>query len=225
MLNNTKQQNESFHNQFCVIFDLDGTLSDSETVQVKAHKLLLPQLSLSFQEVMILCRGNSFDRIMEKFENIIGEGLPEDYEKHYRSLIARLFIDELKPIDGVPEMLKDFQYPCCIASNAPAQKINMVLELLKFKSYFGNRIFSAYEVQSWKPSPELLLHAAKKMNFPIENCISIEDSESGVKAALAANMKVFQYIAPESEEKPYPNVEFFQNMRQLPSILDAYCKR
>ncbi len=61
------------------------------------------------------------------------------------------------------------------------------------KQFFGDNIFSAYEVGAWKPDPKLFWVAAEKMGFKPENCLVIEDSEVGVKGGLAAGMQVLHY--------------------------------
>ena len=58
---------------------------------------------------------------------------------------------------------------------------------------FENRIFSAYEVGSWKPDPGLFLHAAKVMGADPAACAVIEDSVPGVEAGIAAGMQVYAY--------------------------------
>ena len=72
--------------------------------------------------------------------------------------------------------------------------------LLPHYSIFEGRIFSAHEVPRGKPHPDLFLYAAKQLGFHPQDCIVIEDSVPGIKAALAAGMKVFGYFERSSEE-------------------------
>ena len=57
--------------------------------------------------------------------------------------------------------------------------------------HFAGRIYSSYEIGSWKPEPGIFLHAAKDMGFRPEECVVIEDSASGIQAALAGGFMVF----------------------------------
>ena len=66
--------------------------------------------------------------------------------------------------------------------------------------FFENKIFSAYQVNAWKPNPTLFLTAAKKMGFSPSETLVIEDSPVGVQAAVAANMKVLGFAKGEKAE-------------------------
>ena len=70
-------------------------------------------------------------------------------------------------------------------------KIQLALTITGLLPYFGEWIFSAYEVGKWKPDPSLLFFAAKKMDVPPEHCMVVEDSVPGIEAGLAAGMQVF----------------------------------
>jgi len=81
---------------------------------------------------------------------------------------------------------------------------------------FENRIFSAYDIQRWKPDPELFLHAAREMGFAPHECAVVEDSMSGIKAAVSGGFDVFGFA------KSYNKTEFenagatvFSDMEEL----------
>ncbi len=61
--------------------------------------------------------------------------------------------------------------------------------------YFEGKIFSCYTIQKWKPDPAVFLWAAKTMGFEPKDCVVIEDSLTGVKAAKAGGFNVFGYTA------------------------------
>ena len=85
---------------------------------------------------------------------------------------------------------------------------------------FAGRIFSAYEVGSWKPDPGLFLHAAREMGVQPGACAVVEDSLLGVKAGIAAGMQVYAY-APEGDPQLLANegATVFGSMRELPLYL------
>jgi beta-phosphoglucomutase-like phosphatase (HAD superfamily) len=67
--------------------------------------------------------------------------------------------------------------------------------LTKQLHYFtDNSIFSAQQVQKAKPAPDLFLYAAHEMRVKPEDCIVIEDSSTGAKAAMAAGMQVMMFL-------------------------------
>ncbi len=65
--------------------------------------------------------------------------------------------------------------------------------------FFGDRIFSSYDIGSWKPDPEIFLHAARRMGASSEDCNVVEDSLLGIRAGVAAGMRVFAYQPGERE--------------------------
>ena len=80
--------------------------------------------------------------------------------------------------------------PFCVASSGPRKKIEENLRTTRLLQHFEEAIFSAYEVGSWKPKPDLFLHAAEHFGVDPGQCIVIEDSYVGVCAGVAANMQV-----------------------------------
>lgn len=201
----------------CLIFDLDGTLVDSEGLCNQAFLELLPELNESAASLSKRYRGKKLARIIADIEVQAPRELPVDFEARYRARVAELFECGLQPIAGVHAMLRATPQSRCVASNAPRQKIERALQLTGLSAYFGNCIFSSYEVGSWKPDPQLFLHAAASMGFEPSNCVVIEDSEVGVQAALSAGMRVLMY-SPDSRE-PSAACPRFSRMEDLPDLL------
>lgn len=180
----------------CVIFDLDGTLVDSEAQSNQAFLDLLPDLRDSVQELIHRYRGMRLAPVLADLEARLGRNLPESFQLEYRSRVAELFDQHLEAMPGAKQMLDSLAYPYCIASAGPPEKIRHSLRLSGLAPYFGNRIFSSYEVGSWKPEPGLFLHAAHSLGFAPAECIVVEDSDPGLIAANAAGMRALHY-APE----------------------------
>ena len=87
---------------------------------------------------------------------------------------------------------------------------------------FAGRIFSAYEVGVWKPDPGLYLHVAKSMVAEPSSCIVVEDSATGVDAAVAAGMSVFGFAPPgDGSELAAHGAVVFTSMRQLPALIGS----
>ncbi|MFK8030430.1 MAG: HAD-IA family hydrolase [Gammaproteobacteria bacterium] len=176
-----------------LIFDLDGTLVDSEPLCNQAFLNLLPELDDSLEVLTNRYRGIELKLIFIDLEKRIGRALPDDFVESYRAQAAVLFEHELQVMEGAVETLSRLSHPKCIASSGPLAKINHSLSLTGLDQFFGYNIFSAYEINSWKPDPGLFLHAAKAMNvFPCD-CIVIEDSEVGLLAAEAAGIQSIHY--------------------------------
>lgn len=205
----------------CVIFDLDGTLVDSEGLCNQAFLDLIPDLTISLDEMVHRFRGRKLDLIFHGIEKIVDHALPSDFEKPYRARVAELFDSQLKPMPGVHEMLESLDCPICIASSGPMAKIRRSLSVSQLAPFFGSHVFSSYDVGTWKPDPGLFLHAASTMGFASEQCAVVEDSPPGIEAALTANMSPFLYSPHDSSNSFPAGVVQFSDMRNLPALLET----
>ena len=202
----------------CVIFDLDGTLVDSEGLCNQAFLDLLPELSFSLEDMVSRYRGKKLAPILADIEQRIGRKLPTGFEESYRERVAELFDTNLLPMPHVAEMLLSVKHPICVASSGPPEKIRKALTVSSLSHFFGEKVFSSYEIGSWKPDPGLFLHAAKVMGYPPERCAVIEDSLPGIQAAVSAGMKSFLYAPVENMISGHDSV-VFKSMRELPHLL------
>lgn len=179
-----------------MIFDLDGTLVDSEPQSNQAFLDLLPELAETVGELIHRYRGMRLAAVLVDLEGRLGRKLPESFPADYRRRVAELFDQRLEAMPGAKQMLETLSCPYCIASAGPPEKIRHSLRLSGLAPYFGDRVFSSYEIGSWKPEPGLFLHAARSLGFAPGRCLVVEDSDSGLMAARAAEMRAIHY-APD----------------------------
>lgn len=164
--------------------------------------------------------GSSLRHSFDYIEEQTGMPLPESSEDQYRKKTYEIFKKELKAIDGIHDTLKRVPIPFCVASGGPPEKIKLNLTLTNLIHYFEGRIFSSYEINSWKPDPGIFLHAAKKMGFHAGECLVIEDSVDGVNAAISGGFQVFGYV-PSLKRNSLSSFEIklFNKMRMLPELI------
>ncbi len=106
------------------------------------------------------------------------------------------FEGRLQPVPGIPELLARHRGPRCVASSSNPQRIARSLELTGLDHHFDPaHLFSATMVANGKPAPDLFLHAAASLEVAPDSCLVVEDSPSGVSAALAAGMSVVGFVA------------------------------
>ncbi|WP_299102796.1 HAD family hydrolase [uncultured Winogradskyella sp.] len=181
----------------CVIFDCDGVLVDSEPignqVMVDMANELGAQINLDYAYQHF--KGNSFHKCENLISELIGKDLPTNFESEYRRRSFEKFKSDIKPVEGVSDVIKHLNLPFCVASSGPENKIQLNLELTGLWSYFKANVFSCYGVQKWKPDPAVFLWAAKTMGFQPEECVVIEDSVIGVNAAVNGGFDVFGFTA------------------------------
>jgi HAD superfamily hydrolase (TIGR01509 family) len=205
----------------CIIFDLDGTLVDSEQLGCRALLELLPEINESLEVITERYHGGKFAEILVDIEKRFKCSIPQDFEQNYRRHVSEIFENELQPIPGAIEVLKQIDHPRCIASSGPLAKIKHSLQITGLAGFFGTNLYSAYEIGSWKPEPDLFLHAARKMGAGPDECIVVEDSPTGVKAAKAAGMVVLHFsskpIEPDGD-----TYNAFNDLTELPVILTRF---
>ena len=121
--------------------------------------------------------------------------------------------DEIIARDGFPEMpgveqmlccLKDAGYRLAVASSSPKPVITETLETLDLMKYL-DVVTSGDEVKNPKPAPDTFLFAAKQLGVPVDECIVIEDSTNGGKAAKAAKMPCIWMHNPDSGDQEIPD--------------------
>ncbi len=168
----------------CAIFDLDGTLVDSELLNNQAFVDLLPDITEGVAGLAARYRGKKLAKILGDIELRLGRSLPMDFESRYRGRVAQLFTSELAPTPGTVEILEEFSFSRFVASSAPMQNIQQALDVSGLASHFSDNLYRSYDIGSWKPDPTLFLHAADRTEFLPRQCVVIEDSDVGVEASL-----------------------------------------
>lgn len=207
----------------CIIFDCDGVLVDSESISARIFQEMAIELgfNLDFETAVENFTGTSMTENLKFIEDNIEGDLPGDFEQNYRELTYEAFKTELKPINGIQDLLNKVTVPFCVASSGPVQKIRLNLSTTNLIDKFENHIFSSYDIGSWKPEPGIYLHAAKSMGFEVGDCVVIEDSAAGIQAAKAGGFNVYA-IANESKkiefEKLGANIIF--GMDELSGLLE-----
>ncbi len=210
----------------CVIFDCDGVLVDSEPIAVRVLVEMAEGLGVDFnmprESIIREFSGVSLSYTFSYIENILGRALPDRFETEFRDNSFEAFKKELQPVKGVKELLKGIKQEYCVASSGPIEKIRLNLNLTGLLDKFEGKIFSSYDINSWKPSPGIFLYAAEGMGYRPSECAVVEDSVAGVKAARSGGFLVYGY-APENSGRFLADegAQVFHSMGQLAEELNG----
>ena len=208
-----------------VIFDCDGVLIDSERLAVKVDVLVLRELGWPLSEAEVIERfvGRSDRDTQAAIEAHLGRKLPAGWEEQFKPLYEEAFEAALAPVEGVLEALDRITVPSCVASSGTHEYLRYTLGLTGLYDRFAGRIFSAEDVASGKPAPDLFLHAAARMSVAPSACAVVEDSRFGIEAAHAAGMRAFGYAGglTPAPRLSVPGTVVFTDMRELPRLLNA----
>ena len=212
-----------------IIFDCDGVLVDSERLSIRIDAIYLERLGwpMSQEEIVQRWVGRSDADMRTEIETHIGGPIPPDVEEEFGRIYREIFDRELAPVDGIREALDVITIPRCVASSGKHDNIRRNLALTGLSGYFGERIFSATDVEHGKPAPDLFLFAARTLGAEPSRCAVVEDSVYGVEAALAAGMLAFAYAGgvTAADRLSRPGAVVFTDMRQLPDLLEAAAER
>ena len=207
-----------------VIFDCDGVLVDSERLAVRTEAEILASLGWPLTEAEIVDRfvGRSAAHMQQEIERQLGRRIDWDaeFEPRYREVFER----ELVPVPGIVEALDEIAAPVCVASSGSHDKMRFTLGKTGLFDRFDGRIFSVDQVEHGKPAPDIFLFAAAQMGATPARCAVVEDSVSGVTAALSAEMSAFAFAGgvTSSEALSIGSAVVFEEMRDLPSALRAH---
>ena len=144
--------------------------------------------------------------------------LPESFIPEFRQRLTGYLQQKLQAMPHIHDVLSSLTQPRCVASNAPLEKIRLCLNSTQLMDFFGDNIYSAYEVDSWKPDPGLFLAAAAGMGFSPQECLVVEDSLPGVRAGLEAGMPVIAFRRPDITN---PQVLHIDSHEQLPAMVST----
>ena len=176
-----------------VIFDCDGVLVDSERLAVRTEAMILASLGWPLTEAEIVERfvGRSAAHMHQEIERHLGRRIDWDaeFEPRYREVFER----ELVPVAGIVEVLDELDTPVCVASSGSHDKMRFTLGTTGLFDRFDGRIFSVEQVEDGKPAPDIFLFVAAQMHTGPERCAVVEDSVSGVTAAVSAGMSAFGF--------------------------------
>ncbi len=179
-----------------VIFDCDGVLIDSEVISAR---MLIAELATRGVDVDLpyVARnflGRSYPVVMAQIRRDFRLDLPADFEETYRTRLLEAFTRSLNVMPGVAEVLDQLSMPWCVATSSTPRRTHVALTLTGLADRVGTRLFTASEVAQGKPAPDLFLHAAARMNTDPAECLVIEDSLTGLRAAMAAGMEVWRFV-------------------------------
>lgn len=197
-----------------VLFDHDGTVVDSETIALKSAWKLTNEVAREFpsdrhydlEEFVKSFAGKPYREILTKIyagssTTLNEEDIDRLVAEEEKRAIERLSV-EAKATVGTPQMLsylRDSGIKYALVSNSSLQRLNACLSAAALTEYFPNKlVFSANDslpVRRPKPLPDIYLYAAKCLDADVADCVAVEDSVSGIKAAVAAEIgQIIGYV-------------------------------
>lgn len=178
-----------------LITDFDGTLVDTFEANYFAYKKAFSKVHLDLtQEVYRKCFGYRFDKFMNTL-NIHDNELRSKIREYKKEYYPEYF-DYLLPNNALINLIYTFKkqgLKTAIASTARRENLEAALQHLSIKNLF-DIIYTGEDVKNGKPSPEIYNLTIKELNVNANETIIFEDSEVGVKAAIASGAHCIKII-------------------------------
>jgi len=184
---------------------MDGVIVDTEPVHYHAYQQHFKDLDIHVPDEMYSAfTGNSTKNVYEKLKEAFG--ITEETAKLVD--IKRAFFndafdtkEDLFLLEGVEDLIKDLHQngmQLILASSSAKVTIDRIFRRFHLHQYFSH-IVSGEDFPKSKPDPAIFVKAVELSGMPKENCIVIEDSNNGIKAAKAAGIYCIGYDSLHSK--------------------------
>lgn len=173
-----------------LIFDCDGTLTDSMPIHYIAWRDTLLRYSIDFPEAKFYSMaGMPSDKVIITLaeEQNVALDVEKAMDEKENEFLANL--NDLQPLDFSVEIARQNhgQKPMAVASGGTLPIVTQQLEHLGIIGLF-DAIVTAEHTERHKPEPDVFLEAARRLSVPPEECLVFEDADLGVQAAIRAKM-------------------------------------
>ena len=209
-----------------VIFDCDGVLVDSEQISngLLAERLTAAGLPTTSARARREYQGLLLTDVLASAERRLGSRLPEHWLATFERERAEAFRRHLEPVAGAAEAVQrviSAGIGVCVASQGKLSKTALSLRLTGLDDFFPAQArFSAESVAHGKPAPDLFLLAAASMEIKPAHCMVVEDTSSGITAAVAAGMRAVGYAVDDDEQVLRDaGAEILHSLAELPALL------
>ena len=193
-----------------LILDMDGVLADTEGIHVRAWDIALSAIvgatpggpgSAELREERSRLAGMSSPAIARELIQIFR--LPFSVEalvEKKRAVFRRLIEVELAPFVGLREELQKWRGgPLALATSSARTETTLILGRMGFEGWF-DPIITSDDVSRAKPAPDCYALAIQRLGVPPAQCIAVEDSLHGIRAARSAGAGVVAVATSELPE-------------------------
>jgi HAD superfamily hydrolase (TIGR01509 family) len=183
-----------------ILFDCDGVLVESEVLAQEVETKVLGDIGLHYDRKEFTARfmGMSDDAFWAALEEDaqarLGRSIRDELREPMRAMMREAVMTRLTEVAGARDTIAAVTHKKAVASSSSKQGLEIKLKMVDHWDHFAPHVYSAEHVVHAKPAPDLFLHAAKELGVPPFECLVIEDSINGVKAARAAGMRVWGFL-------------------------------
>ena len=210
-----------------VIFDMDGLILDSEQLFMEQERIVGRQYGYDMTpENYITTIGTAGDTLRKILTGLYGEDYPmEKISRESRERVDRIIEEQGPPVKpGIGELMEGLHrngIPFCICTSTDTATATHYMDMAGFLPYL-QFLIGGEQTKKSKPDPDIFLQACRRAGVPPENCLVIEDSPNGIRAALAAGMQVIAIpdLVPVPEELKDRVTAEVVSAEQIPELME-----
>ncbi len=207
-----------------IVFDLDGTLVDTEQLGFNAFLAASKRMNLNLStSVYFSMMGlNRRDALA-----MLRQSLPKELFQPFQELRKQLYLDALEL--GVPlrpgaleslDFARQSGLRCALATSSTRDEMSYKVENARMSNFF-DFVCTGDDIERGKPAPDIFERAAAGLGLDASSCLAVEDSEPGVLAATQAGMPtvIVPHIAPIRSEIISLTAACLKTLHELPSLI------
>jgi len=191
-----------------VLFDCDGVLVESESVCARLFwkDMRARGLDISEKEAAEIYGAGPMELVAEGAIKR-GATLPKDWVTQFYQTMFAALKTQTEEVPGAKELVRSLvasDVNMAVGSNGPVAKMEITLDRVGLSDLLRPHIYSARDLANPKPAPDIYLHAAAQLGVAPQDCVVVEDSASGARAAKAAGMRCvgFALVADPAKLTP-----------------------
>lgn len=208
-----------------VIFDCDGVLVESEHLvsEVTGKEARNYGWNITDQEAREEFTGVQLHDIGEKIAKHATKSLPKNWvEEVHQKIVEAMFgnVEQIPYVETILQTLQDLKIPYRVGSNSSQQEMKTKFDKTNLTKWFPqDRLHSAYDVKRSKPFPDLYLYTAEQEGVKPQECLVIEDSDTGLKAAYDAGTACMLLRDLNKPAPSYPGVIRIESLKEGSDII------
>lgn len=201
---------------------MDGVIVNSEPLHRKAYNEMFKTVGIDVSNQLYesFTGKSTFSICKTLCKSFNLKNHPQELVNLKRQYFKYIFENDadLSLIEGVQDLIQDYynnDLVLVLASSASMMTINNVFTKFNLDKYFVSK-HSGADLKASKPHPEIFINAAKSSGYNRNECIVIEDSTNGIKAANSANIYCIGYKSKHSKNQDYSTAnKVIENFKEI----------
>ncbi len=202
-----------------LIFDMDGVVVNNDRYHYLAWQEFAEKHSkkVNFEEVKSWFGSTNESILINFFDRELSPDEIKKFAAEKEKIYRDIYSQHITPLEGLKELLEAASgdgFEIGLATSAPPENVEFVLEKTKLKKYF-TEITDDTQISKGKPDPEIFILTGRKLGIDPSRSIVFEDSFHGIEAGKNAGMKVIAVASTHQPDKLQHADRVIINFREI----------